>query len=399
MSSSATPEPAPTTLLGRIAALGRRVTSGGTFLPEIDGLRFIAIAWVLIYHLAGEYAKVRGADFAGQIDDTVLSTWIHTLNFGVQLFFVISGFILGLPFVRHHYEGRERPQLKLYYIRRLTRIEPPLLINLTICLGLLVVVKHQSLMELLPHYLASITYSHNLIYGEMSTINFVTWSLEIEAQFYLLAPFLVSVLALPARWREGALAALIAASGLAAWYLMHSHPLIERTILGQVQYFLAGILLAAWYCRNQATMHTRSLGNDLIAVGAWCVLAWLLAHKAAWNAPLLPFAVLIAYMAMLRGRITRALITWGPVPLIGGMCYTIYLYHPFLKSALKHLTFPLQVTDIWWVNLWLQIILLGGLIVGVCWVLFLLFEKPFMYREWPARVGAFIRRLLGRPTA
>ncbi len=347
-----------------------------------------------MYHLEGEYKKVCGEGFPGQPAGTALEAWFHTLNFGVQLFFVISGFILGLPFARHFYEGTERPKLKAYYWRRLTRIEPPLIINLTISLGLLLLVKKGTFAELQPHYLASLTYTHNLLYGRMSAINFVTWSLEIEAQFYLLAPLLVGVLALSPRWREPVLAVLIAATGWGAWHLVKQYPTTYLTILGQLQYFLAGILLAAWYCRQQEALARRSLISDGIAIAAWSALAWLLMHKAEWNAPLLPLVVLIAYAAMLRGRLTRAAIAWGPVSIIGGMCYTIYLYHPFLKSAMKHLTFRLRLGDAYWLNAGFQILLLGGLIVAVSWILFVLFEKPFMYRHWPRMVRDRLRQRL-----
>ena len=43
---------------------------------------------------------------------------------------------------------------------------------------------------LLPHLLASLGYVHNIVYGVPSTINVVAWSLEIEVQFYILAPAL-----------------------------------------------------------------------------------------------------------------------------------------------------------------------------------------------------------------
>jgi peptidoglycan/LPS O-acetylase OafA/YrhL len=391
----AMPHPA-SSLLTRIVALGRRVTSSGSFVPEIDGLRFIAIAWVLAYHINGEYIKVEGARYAGQIEGTLLISWLHTLNFGVQLFFVISGFILGMPFVRHFYEGEKKPSLRNYYIRRLTRIEPPLIINLTLFLGLLALVKHQPLGELVPHYLASLGYLHNLSFQQLSTINFVTWSLEIEAQFYVLAPFLVAVLALPARVREPALAALIAVWSLLAWYLTQAWPLVGLTLVGQVQYFFAGFLLAAWHCRRSREIpRPGSWAGDGIAVAAWVAMAAMLANRAAWNAPLLPFLVVIAYAGMFRGRLTHRAITIPLLTMIGGMCYTIYLYHPFLKSALKHLTFRLHLGDAFWVNTLAQIVILGGIIVAISGLLFLAFEKPFMHRYWPATAWAWAKRLVG----
>ena len=55
----------------------------------------------------------------------------------MPLFFAISGFILALPFAEHYLSGAPRPTLGRYYVRRVTRIEPPYVINLTILLALM----------------------------------------------------------------------------------------------------------------------------------------------------------------------------------------------------------------------------------------------------------------------
>ena len=59
----------------------RRITSKGTFIPEIDGLRFVAIASVVMYHLRGFLSP-----------ESRLAA--HGYR-GVNLFYVISGFVLG----------------------------------------------------------------------------------------------------------------------------------------------------------------------------------------------------------------------------------------------------------------------------------------------------------------
>ncbi len=95
---------------------------------------------------------------------------------------------------------------------------------------------------------------------------------------------------------------------------------------------------------------------------------------------------------MFSGRLTRQAISLPLLTTIGGMCYTIYLYHPLLKSALKHLTFRLHLGDDFRVNIVLQIVLLGTMIVMICAALFLVVEKPFMYREWPSAFWRWLRR-------
>ena len=69
-----------------------RETSSGRFLPEIDGLLFIAISLVVLYHAAFHDCDRAPAAFVAVSADGY---------FGVYLFFAISGFILGLPFAQH----------------------------------------------------------------------------------------------------------------------------------------------------------------------------------------------------------------------------------------------------------------------------------------------------------
>ena len=67
----------------------RRITTQQRFIPQIDGLRFVAIASVVFFHI---YAALeRGALPQPILLDTDLP------KRGVELFFAISGFILGVP--------------------------------------------------------------------------------------------------------------------------------------------------------------------------------------------------------------------------------------------------------------------------------------------------------------
>ena len=106
----------------------------------------------------------------------------------MELFFTISGFILFLPYAAHFLRGGKQPRLRQYYFRRVTRIEPPYLIHLGIAFVIALVINDRDPLQLAPHLMASAFYLHNLIYGMSSTLNTVAWSLEIEVQFYLLAP-------------------------------------------------------------------------------------------------------------------------------------------------------------------------------------------------------------------
>jgi len=170
----------------------RRITSDGKFIPEVDGFRLLAILLVIFDHIHGQIAL-----HVGTVWPSVL-TIADGGRRGVEFFFVISGFILGLPFARRALvsspSDSQRPfSYRAYLLRRVTRLEPPYVLSLVLRLGLIVVVFHEDLQQLAPHFRASLFYVHNLVFADMSRVSPPTWSLEVEVQFYLLAPFLAAV--------------------------------------------------------------------------------------------------------------------------------------------------------------------------------------------------------------
>src|SRR6185295_9906028 len=139
----------------RLGRLLSRETSAGRFIPEIDGLRFVAISSVVLFHLHVFIIKKLGLQAA----DSWLAVFMSKGAIGVQLFFVISGFIISLPFAQGQRGWRPTLGLRAYYRRRLTRLEPPYILNLLLISALLLLFGKLSLRELMPHLLASITYT------------------------------------------------------------------------------------------------------------------------------------------------------------------------------------------------------------------------------------------------
>jgi peptidoglycan/LPS O-acetylase OafA/YrhL len=145
-------------------------------------------------------------------------------HFGVNLFFVISGFILALPFAKRAFNRNAAPDLKSYYLRRVTRIEPPYLLSLIV---IFLIHWDQSGakeygLRLIPNLIASLFYSHGLVYGRESLISGVTWSLEIEIQFYLLTPLLARMFKLRnVAARRALLVVLIVGFGLFRRNVLH----------------------------------------------------------------------------------------------------------------------------------------------------------------------------------
>ena len=380
----------------RLVNLFRRETSGGGFLQEIDGLRFFPIASVLVFHL--QHLILQRNPLASPSGSSAL--WLSRVAdqgwFGVPLFFVISGFILGLPFARHRLLGAKKVVLKQYFLRRVTRIEPPYVINILFFAALLLVVKHPPISYLGPRLLATLFYVHNLIYHEGSAINYVAWTLEIEVQFYLLAPILTLVFCIGSMPRRRILLAItILAFGLLRSFLpgdiRHGWNLIYH-----MQYFVAGFLLAEIYLLDWSLPSRRPRLWDLAAVGGWVVLlAALMFSDHPQRGQLLhvvaPWLVLLIYCAAFRGGVWKAIVRSTPIFLIGGMCYTIYLWHPIVESVLSRIIITHPIGANFAFNWVFQEALMIVLIIPICAILYLAFEKPFMKRNWPTEWLAFLR--------
>ncbi len=369
-------------VLGKLS----RVTSSGRFVPEIDGLRFVAIISVLLFHAHGHFLP-KTPDFSSPLW-AALSTLILQGWFGVQLFFIISGFILSVPFAEQRMLGKPAVPLKKYFLRRLTRLEPPYIINLVVLGSLLVIFNGKSVGELAGHFFASMFYAHNLAYHTQSTINHVAWTLEIEVQFYVLAPLLCLVFAIRNKWlRRGVVAAAILASSAQCYFGFDD--LLNMTLLGQIRFFLLGFLLADVYLVEWRSSPGKSWKWDVAGLAAWAAVpAAFFDGRAMCFA--IPPLLLVAYMAAFRGMLVNRFFTSPWIVVIGGMCYTIYLYHVPLVALVRQPLFGDATPGYDWLNLVKFAVVVVG-VLAVSAAIFALSEKPFMRKDWPARLAAWLR--------
>ncbi|HEY3378208.1 MAG TPA: acyltransferase [Armatimonadota bacterium] len=358
-----------------------RVTSSGSFIPEIDGLRFFAIATVIIFHINMYLAAmVRHTSPQYYLDPFYA---IASQGFiGVQLFFALSGFILALPFASRFLKQEPAPNLKRYFLRRVTRLEPPYIINLLLFFVFLLPTVHRT--PLFPHLLASLGYVHNLVYGKGSLINFVAWSLEVEVQFYLLAPLLTRLFLIRSVGERRLAFLLLIGVGIAFHHF-------SLSLLGQVQYFMVGFFLADVYLTEWQGRPKQHYAWDIYTALAMVGIVAVLQFE--WNSlVLVPLLILVAYMGAFRGVWANRIVTHPLLVVIGGMCYTLYLYHEAVINMVSPLTTRLMLPGHYGFNLLTQSMLLFPPVIIICALLFLFLEKPFMYRDWPARWWAALRR-------
>ena len=364
----------------------RRITRDGRWIPEIDGLRFIAISSVVLFHLAAELELRSGRIIPVEPRYHPIFWAIGNGDRGVRLFFVISGMILAMPFARHYLTAAKKVSLRKYYLRRVTRLEPPYILSAILFTAMGTIFLHGHVApEYVRHAFVTMFYLHNLTYGSMSPMNPVTWSLEVEIQFYLLAPLVMMLFRVGGRWRRRALlVAIILALGLAQ-APVREIARVNMSILFYLQYFLAGLLLADVFVLDLEAMPS-TWGWDVAGL-AGLAFMFGMGHDVYAAHVLLPFVLAIVCLAAMRSLLLRRFVANPWIAVIGGMCYSIYLLHFALMAAFFKMTRRAIVPHLdFLANYAIQLVVTGVPILLVSMLYYMLVERPCMDPDWPSKL-------------
>ena len=356
------------------------------YLTQLESLRGWAITLVVCFHTLG--LTDGQASAYGLSSDAPL--WLRLAgagNTGVTLFFVLSGFLLALPFL-HALRAGGRVSIARFYAARLLRILP--LYYAVILISWLVSGNDHSALKALLFVPVGF---------EIFPFSVPWWSLSTEMQFYLLLPWIMWALAWP-MGRALILVALLVWASLHVVYLLQPEWLglprrlwLESSVLGRGFAFLIGGL-AAWLHLNRdripmpAVPHAATLvGGALLAAQLW-LLQWygLMGQKPALQAmplfhdleALLWGGLLLCSLAPL-GRIGRLFI--NPIfNHLGTISYSLYLVHLPIQFYLIYpvrgnTTGPADLS-----NLAVLTAVIGS--VGLSWLVALvcyqLIEQPFL---------------------
>ena len=378
-------------LAGKLA----RVTSTHDYIPEIDGLRFVAVMFVLIFHSAESFTQM-------QARPSLPRHWAHGQSLilatmgvfflGVQIFFVISGLVVALPFARHTLQGAPKPSIGKYFMRRLTRIEPPYILGLFAMYYLM----HQY-NRYRPDLLAGLVYMHYWIFGTFNPINQVTWTLEIEVLFYILAPWLTLIYRVPgrvARWTVQFLLLGVSSYFVHDWLMPFGPARLDFTFVTALPFFQAGILLADLYVSGVLRRSGSLLWDALAVMG---LMAMLYCQSMAWRYFWLsPLMIMLMVAGGIGGRVANGFLRLRPVTLIGGMCYSLYLWHmPIIAEMRSHAhLIPRRLSDFDAISIFCLVAV--PLIVVVTIPIFYFTEKPFMNGPGSRFLDRVLRAAYGR---
>ena len=180
--------------------------SSGQNLAYMDGIRAVAVLMVVVYHswvISGPTPLLQSVPGSSSPVDT---TPIVASGFlGVQLFFVLSGFLLAQTWLKADYAGKPRPSTKRYFTLRIARIVPAYYV----CLFFLLLFFTPSFIPTVWVYskLGLFMLAAHLLFLQyifpVSSISYVIdgslWTLTMEMIFYVVLPFLI-VFFLRGRW-------------------------------------------------------------------------------------------------------------------------------------------------------------------------------------------------------
>jgi peptidoglycan/LPS O-acetylase OafA/YrhL len=329
-------------------------------IPALDGMRGIAVLWVILFH----YAIVRGAAdpwVAAMSSVAPIDALVRNGYLGVDLFFLISGFLLTLPWLARAARGAPPPATREFWTRRVRRIVPAYYVHLVLLFALFMplvrgwdywrwdffvvvwnALAHASFLQL----------TSPLTSGAMG-VNGALWTLAIEAQFYLLLPLLAPLftraplrtsavaLAISIAWQLGAQQGL---DGLVAlqlrlgahwrWSEETVRHLLSTQLPGYLGHFALGALLGrGWLALRAPPSRALSHALALAGLAALAVLTISLASGAApwgrftWLLRTFTLATMLLAAAAGTGPVSGYVLARGPLAHAGRVSYSAYLYH------------------------------------------------------------------------
>jgi peptidoglycan/LPS O-acetylase OafA/YrhL len=338
---------------GRAIALTS--TSDGSYRPEIDGLRAVAVVLVMLFH-----ARLR----------------LHGGYVGVDVFFVISGYLITTLIWRDL--DADRFSLARFWERRARRIIPALVtvVIVTLVAGWFLLLP-QDYRDLGRSVAAQSLLASNIFFWSESgyfaapaevkpLLHF--WSLAVEEQFYVLLPFLAILLKQwKMSWRFSIFSILgMASFALSAYSVQHYRPAAFYLLPSRGWELLLGCGLAS--IPTKQAVH-RAISELLSACGLFAILVAAVMYDRETHFPgiaaLLPCAgaTLFIWSNGQRPTLSGRLLAWRPIVFIGLLSYSLYLWHwPVLvyaqywavgvfsraeKCGLLALCFPLAFVS-WW---------------------------------------------------
>jgi peptidoglycan/LPS O-acetylase OafA/YrhL len=315
------------------------------FRRDIEGLRALAVGFVILFH----------AKFFGLTGGFI----------GVDVFFVVSGFLITSLLINEHSSVGEI-SLKNFYARRARRLLPAsaIVIGLT-ALASRIWLEPLRLKDIGTDAVASGGFFANILFGVRSTDYLQAgqppspfqhfWSLSVEEQFYIVWPALLMLLLWKSRERHTrAIVAVsilsVASLALCIWQTTQSQPWAFFGLHTRAWELGIGALVAlCWKYVEQLPTNFRAVIGWL-GLFAIVVSGLTITEKMAFPGKLALLPVVATALVLMAGQHAhwgpQRILSLQPLQWIGARSYSIYLWHwPVLIIAESHAARALTVTE------------------------------------------------------
>jgi peptidoglycan/LPS O-acetylase OafA/YrhL len=293
------------------------------YIPQFDGLRGLAILLVLV----GHSGFLEALPHAGMLEYT---------RFGVDLFFVLSGFLITGILV----DSRDSPHyFRNFYARRALRIWPLYYLVLFVAFVVAPLFAPSMRPTASSIWPAFVFYVQNIVFAHRDTYPFAlgaTWSLAVEEQFYLTWPILVFLVKKRTLAIVSVLLAVLSLS-LRLSFHFHGAPLgfVHFFTLSRLESITFGSLAALWLRSPSCTLvRWRIRAYQFMVFGVvGTILARILMHR---NSSVVGYTFLaFAFTGLLgvslgsdpRSSLLGRALSAGWLRYIGRISYGIYLLH------------------------------------------------------------------------
>ena len=299
-------------------------------IPEIDGLRTLAILGVLYAHVYGFGC----GNIPWRIAGVDINKALTLFGTGVDLFFVISGFCMYMAYVAKadHFSGEG---YWTFLKGRFRRIYPAWLA--AVVFAALVWLATYKVFPL-DRFVEHLAFVH-ILFPDGNKLAEPFWSLATEWHFYLVLPFLVL-----AGQRFGYVTTLLVVGALSlTWRFFEglAHPASDFQMPSRLTEFLVGVAVARWHLGGGA-LPAAMRGAGGVAIGFVVMLAGrVLMTDAAQSSSLGLFAraidrtvlsagyALMLWSVVASDSLVAAVLRAGPVQWLGRVSYSFYLWHWF----------------------------------------------------------------------
>uniref|UniRef100_E6PUX6 Putative acyltransferase (Modular protein) n=1 Tax=mine drainage metagenome TaxID=410659 RepID=E6PUX6_9ZZZZ len=301
-------------------------------LKVLDGFRAVAILLVIGFHYFARWTPPLSPANLYPYGDLGAHVWLFQYGYlGVELFFIISGFVISMTLFRCRSLGH-------FARKRFARLFPTMLLCSVLTFVVVSLLPQHVFHPKVRDFLPSLTFTEPLIWTKLFGSDFKAvdgsyWSLFVEVKFYLWIGILYFA-AGPQRffraaaWLFGAL--VLASSLMQALQLPHQWALDFVFALNALPWFVAGIGFYALYGD-----HTSRIGWLLLGEAALAVPALQLVAPAGAIAPLIAMALCYSlFLAMLLRPRWVSWLAYPPIAALGVASYSLYLLHQDIGVAL-----------------------------------------------------------------